>query len=233
MSLQDDLNNYKISLNSLDDVRDHMTEESGTSLTSTYTELYITEGESEGVNSQHEVIQLETASNMKTFHDTPINCCDIFKPLPGRKTPIRRVLTKGIAGIGKTFSVRKFILDWAKGLENQDVILLVPFSFRELNLVRDEKHSLLSLIHVFHPTLEKVTAEQLAVWKVGFIFDGLDESRFSLFQNNDIISDVTVTSSVGVLLTNLTEGICSHRLSSGQPPDLQQPIRSLLHVLTW
>nr|WPK86649.1 NLRC3-like protein 113 [Sebastes schlegelii] len=180
---------------------------SGTLLNSIYTELYITEGQSEEVNTQHEVRQLETASKKKTLHDTPIKCQDIFKALPDQQGHIRVVLTNGVAGVGKTFSVQKFTLDWAEGLENQDVSLVVLLSFRELNLIRDEQYSLLMLLHVFHPTLQKVTAEKLAVCKVLFIFDGLDESRFSLdFKNKKVVSDVTQKSSVNVLLTNLIQG---------------------------
>ncbi|XP_044031922.1 protein NLRC3-like isoform X3 [Siniperca chuatsi] len=180
---------------------------SGTLLNRIYTELYITEGQSEEVNTQHEVRQLETASKMKTLHDTPIKCHDIFKALPGQKGHIRVVLTNGVAGVGKTFSVQKFTLDWAEGLENQDVGLVILLSFRELNLIKDERYSLLELLHVFHPTLQKVTAEKLAVCKLLFIFDGLDESRLSLdFHNNEVVSDVTQKSSVNVLLTNLVEG---------------------------
>uniref|UniRef100_A0A667YHT4 NACHT domain-containing protein n=1 Tax=Myripristis murdjan TaxID=586833 RepID=A0A667YHT4_9TELE len=161
----------------------------------------------EGINTQHEVWQLETTSKMETLHDTPIKCQDIFKPLPGQDTHIRVVVTQGVAGIGKTFSVQKFTLDWAEGLENQHVSLVVLLSFRELNLIKDERYSLLRLLRVFHPTLQTVTAEKLAVCKVVFIFDGLDESRFSLdFQNNEVVSDVTQTSSVNVLLTNLIKG---------------------------
>uniref|UniRef100_A0A4W6FFB0 NACHT domain-containing protein n=1 Tax=Lates calcarifer TaxID=8187 RepID=A0A4W6FFB0_LATCA len=142
---------------------------------------------------------------METLHDTPIRCQDIFKALPDQH--IRLVLTNGVAGIGKTFSVQKFTLDWAEGLENQDVSLLVLLSFRELNLIRDEQYSLLTLLHVFHPTLQKVTAEKLAVCKVLFIFDGLDESRLSLdFNNRKVVSDVTQKSSVNELLTNLIQG---------------------------
>ncbi|XP_036977617.1 NACHT, LRR and PYD domains-containing protein 12-like isoform X1 [Acanthopagrus latus] len=180
---------------------------SGTLLSRIYTELYITEGQSEEVNTQHEVWQLETASKKKTFSETPIRCCDIFKASPDQQRRIRVVLTNGVAGVGKTFSVQKFTLDWAEGSENQDVSLLVLLSFRELNLIRDEQYSLLRLLHVFHPTLQKVTAEKLAVCKLLFIFDGLDESRLSLdFNNHEVVSDVTQESSVSVLLTNLIQG---------------------------
>ncbi|XP_073344922.1 protein NLRC3-like [Pagrus major] len=180
---------------------------SGTLLNRIYTELYITEGQSEEVNTQHEVRQLETASKMEALHDTPIKCSDIFKASPDQQRRIRVVLTNGVAGVGKTFSVQKFTLDWAESSENQDVRLLVLLSFRELNLIRDEQYSLLRLLHVFHPTLQKVTAEKLAVCKLLFIFDGLDESRLSLdFKNHEVVSDVTQKSSVSVLLTNLIEG---------------------------
>ncbi|XP_059183376.1 NLR family CARD domain-containing protein 3-like [Centropristis striata] len=180
---------------------------SGTLLNRIYTELYITEGQSEEVNTQHEVRQLETASKKKTVHDAPIRCQDIFKALPDQQGHIRVVLTNGVAGVGKTFSVQKFSLDWAEGLENQDVSVVVLLSFRELNLIRDEQYSLLELLHVFHPTLQKVPAEKLAVSKLLFIFDGLDESRLSLdFTNKEVMSDITQKSSVNVLLTNLIEG---------------------------
>ncbi|XP_047423781.1 NACHT, LRR and PYD domains-containing protein 12-like isoform X2 [Mugil cephalus] len=179
----------------------------GTLLNRIYTELYITEGQSEEVNTQHEVKQLETASKMKALHDTPIRCHDIFKALPAQQRHIRLVLTYGVAGVGKTFSVQKFTLDWAEGLENIDVSVVIVLSFRELNLIKDEQYSLLRLLHVFHPTLQKVTAEELAVCKLLFIFDGLDESRLSLdFNNSEVVSDVTQKASVNVLLTNLIKG---------------------------
>uniref|UniRef100_A0A674MQP3 NACHT domain-containing protein n=1 Tax=Takifugu rubripes TaxID=31033 RepID=A0A674MQP3_TAKRU len=180
---------------------------SGTLLNKIYTELYITEGQSEEVDTQHEVRQLERTSK-KNLQDTPIKCQDIFKVLSEQQRHIRVVLTNGVAGVGKTFSVQKFSLDWAEGLENQDISLVLPLSCRELNLIRDEQHSLLSLLHVFHPTLQKIRAEDLeTVWKLLFIFDGLDESRFSLdFNNHQVISDVTQVSSVDVLLVNLIQG---------------------------
>uniref|UniRef100_A0A3B5QKV7 NACHT domain-containing protein n=1 Tax=Xiphophorus maculatus TaxID=8083 RepID=A0A3B5QKV7_XIPMA len=143
----------------------------------------------------------------QNLHVSAIRCHDIFKAFPDQHGAIRVVLTNGVAGVGKTFSVQKFTLDWADGLENQDVSVVVLFSFRELNLIRDEQHSLLTLLHVFHPTLQKLPAEQLVKCKLLFIFDGLDESRFSLdFNNSQLVSDVTQKSSVNVLLTNLIKG---------------------------
>ncbi|XP_037647418.1 NLR family CARD domain-containing protein 3-like [Sebastes umbrosus] len=207
--LQEVLDEHKISLRKRCECVTEGIDEtgSGTLLNRIYTELYITEGQSEEVNTQHEVMQLETASKIKTLHDTPIKCHDIFKALPDQRGHIRVVLTNGVSGVGKTFSVQKFTLDWAEGLENQDVSLVVLFSFRELNLIRDEQYSLLMLLHVFHPTLQKVKAEKLAVCKVLFILDGLDQSRLSLdFKNKKVVSDVTQKSSVNVLLTNLIKG---------------------------
>ncbi|XP_056882315.1 NACHT, LRR and PYD domains-containing protein 12-like isoform X2 [Takifugu flavidus] len=206
--LQEVLEGHKISLKRR---CEHVTEGtneagSGILLNNIYTELYITEGQSEEVNTQHEVRQLERTSK-KNIQDTPIKCQDIFKALSEQEKHIRVVLTNGVAGVGKTFSVQKFTLDWAEGLENQDISLVLLLSFRELNLIKEEQFSLLSLLHVFHPTLQKLRAEDLTVCKLLFIFDSLDESRLSLDSNNQqVISDVTQVSSVNVLLMNLIQG---------------------------
>ncbi|XDV31979.1 hypothetical protein PO909_002892 [Leuciscus waleckii] len=178
---------------------------SPTILNEIYTELYITEGGGGEINNEHEIRWIEKASRKATMEDTPINCNDIFKPLPGQNQPIRAVLTEGVAGIGKTVSVQKFILDWAEGKANQDVYLIFPLPFRELNLLKDKTFSLKDLLQFFMGT------EQLEIspneGKIMFIFDGLDECRLSLdFQNNVRLCDVTESASVDVLLTNLILG---------------------------
>uniref|UniRef100_A0A672F963 NACHT domain-containing protein n=1 Tax=Salarias fasciatus TaxID=181472 RepID=A0A672F963_SALFA len=179
----------------------------GSLLNRIYTELHITEGLSEELQREPELKQLETASRKESLHHTAIRVQDIFKAWAQQHTHIRVVVTSGVAGSGKTFSVHKFSLDWAEGLENQDVSVLVVLSFRELNLLGERPYSLLSLLAVFHPTLQKLTAEELAVCKLLFIFDGLDESRLSLdFSGGRRLLDVSRQSSVGELLTNLIRG---------------------------
>ncbi|TNN35367.1 Protein NLRC3 [Liparis tanakae] len=174
---------------------------SGTLLNSIYTELYITEAQSEEVNTQQE------EKRKKTLHDAPIKGHDLFKASADQPRRIRVVLTSGGGGVGKTFSVQKFTLDWTEGLQNQDVGLVAVLSFRELNLLRDERRSLLTLLHLFHPALQEVPAEELSGCLVLFIFDGLDESRLALdFINNEVVCDVSQEASVNALLTNLIEG---------------------------
>ncbi|XP_052426827.1 NLR family CARD domain-containing protein 3 isoform X3 [Carassius gibelio] len=182
------------------------TQRNPTLLNEIYTELYITESESGEISNEHEVRQIETQSRRAATEDTAIKCTDIFRPLPGQDKAIRTVLTKGVAGIGKTVSVQKFILDWAEGKENQDVQLIFPLPFREINLMKDKTLSLSDLLHVFFPETKEIDISS-DEYKVLFIFDGLDECRLSLdFQSDVRLCDVSESASVDVLLMNLIVG---------------------------
>uniref|UniRef100_A0A3Q1AXR6 B30.2/SPRY domain-containing protein n=1 Tax=Amphiprion ocellaris TaxID=80972 RepID=A0A3Q1AXR6_AMPOC len=189
-----------------------------------YTEVYITAGRDVHVNTQHEVLQIDKVWKPSDT-ETQIQPRDIFKHPSGKDIPIRTVLTNGIAGIGKTFLVRKFVLDWAEERTNQDVHLIFPFTFRALNSLQGKKFGLAELIHFCIPETKDISVEALnyiftalqssgtssykkSRFKLLFVFDGLDENRLHLdFDVNNIHSvDVTKSTKIEVLLMELISG---------------------------
>lgn len=173
---------------------------SGTLLNKIYTETYITEGQSKEVNTHHEVRQLEMTSK-KNVQGTQFKCHQIFNILSDKQKRIRVV-----AVIGKTVSVKSSVWTGKRVWRTSTSVPLVLLSFRELNVIKDKQFSLLTLLHIFHPTLEKIRAEARRPENL-CSSDGLDGSRLSLeFTNKDVMSDVTQVSSVGVLLMKLIQG---------------------------
>ncbi|XP_039505908.1 NACHT, LRR and PYD domains-containing protein 12-like isoform X4 [Pimephales promelas] len=177
-----------------------------TLLNNIYTDLYITQGGSEQVNTEHEVRQIEVASRCHEAQEIQVECTHLFEA-PEQDEEIRTVLTKGVAGIGKSVSVQKFVLDWAEGKENQDISFIFPLPFREINLKEKEKLSLMDLITQFFPETKGLNLTRRNQFKVLFILDGLDECRLPLkFDCNETWRDVSSPASLDVLLTNLMKG---------------------------
>ncbi|XP_068583601.1 NLR family CARD domain-containing protein 3-like isoform X2 [Cebidichthys violaceus] len=178
-----------------------------TLLNQIFTELYISERGTAEVNDKHEVRQIETASRKPHRLETTIRQEDLFKASPGREEPIRTVMTTGVAGIGKTVLTQKFTLDWAEDKDHQDIQFTFPFTFRELNVLKENKYSLVELVHHFFSGTKEAEICRFEEFLVLFIFDGLDECRLPLdFHNNEVLTDVTESTSVDVLLTNLIRG---------------------------
>ncbi|XP_055367457.1 protein NLRC3-like isoform X2 [Betta splendens] len=178
-----------------------------TLLNQIYTELYITEGGTGVVNDEHEVRQMETASRKLDRAETSIRPKDVFKSSAGTDGALRTVMTKGVAGIGKTVLTQKFTLDWAEDKANQDIHFTFPFTFRELNVLKEKKFSFLELVHQFFAETKAAGICSFEQFQVVFILDGLDECRLPLdFNNTKTLTDVTESTSVDVLLTNLIRG---------------------------
>uniref|UniRef100_A0A673N381 NACHT domain-containing protein n=1 Tax=Sinocyclocheilus rhinocerous TaxID=307959 RepID=A0A673N381_9TELE len=92
-------------------------------------------------------------------------------------------------------------------LSNQDVHFIFPLPFRELNLMKQKNISLMEILHQLFTEIRELKSIDYNEFKIILIFDGLDECRLPLdFQNNNILWDVTDSSSVDVLLTNLIKG---------------------------
>ncbi|KAM4525754.1 NACHT, LRR and PYD domains-containing protein 3-like [Fundulus diaphanus] len=177
------------------------------SLNQIYTELYITEGGCGEVNEEHEVRQIEIASKRRVTQERSIHCNRLFDCPPGGERHIRTVVTRGVAGIGKTVSANKFALDWAEDRANTDIDFVFPLSFRELNLIRKKTFSFVELLCVFFPEIKDTDIFNKCESKILFILDGLDESRLSLdFEKSEPMSEVRQPSSVSVILTNLIRG---------------------------
>ncbi|XP_078790988.1 NLR family CARD domain-containing protein 3-like isoform X3 [Oryzias latipes] len=178
-----------------------------TLLNEIYTELFITEGGRGELNEEHEVRQIEAASRKADRAETSIRQEELFQLPAGRQEPIRTVMTKGVAGIGKTVLTQKFTLDWAEGKAHQNLHFTFPFTFRELNVLKEEKFSLVELVHHFFPETKQAGICSFKYFQVLFIFDGLDECRLPLdFHKTQIVNDPRKPTSVANLLTNLIRG---------------------------
>lgn len=183
-----------------------MTEAQKTPLHEVYTELYITLGGNGGVNQEHEVRRMEASSRLHAALDRSVRCSQLFVPAEGREQP-RCVLTRGVAGVGKTVSVNKFTLDWAEDRDCSGLEFVFPLSFRELNLMGTKTLSLEKLLAVFFPETRDSGIFRRPCSGTLFILDGLDESRLSLdFHGAEILTEVTEDASVAVLLVNLLRG---------------------------
>uniref|UniRef100_A0A8C2GQU0 Uncharacterized protein n=1 Tax=Cyprinus carpio TaxID=7962 RepID=A0A8C2GQU0_CYPCA len=174
------------------------------SLNDIYTDLYVVDNETGGRVNDPEVIQMESNNNRLAVKETAIKCNDMFKALCDTQNKI--VLTMGIAGVGKTVSVNKFILDWAEGKENQDIVFIFPLPFRRLNLIKEE-YSLMDLLNkYFFSGSEELPSLPEGDGKAMFIFDGLDECRFPLsFKENDRFTEVHEKTTVTKIVTNLIQ----------------------------
>ncbi|XP_030584045.1 NACHT, LRR and PYD domains-containing protein 3-like [Archocentrus centrarchus] len=195
------------------------TSDSRSRLDSVYTRLFITQQAQEFSSIPHEILDhFNVPDQQSPFSEVnyqQIDFLNIFKPgrsnvqqQPAKDKAIQRVLTKGIAGIGKTFTVQNFALNWAEGKSNQHIDFIFVLLFRELNMLRDGDYSLLQLLLCFYPELKPLEGmQQLVNKQVLFIFDGLDENRFPLdFDGSVRMDDMNQRSTVNVLLTNLIKG---------------------------
>lgn len=184
-----------------------------------YTRIYIAKQTNDCARKQHEVLhQFKIPSEKSpyfTLNYEQTDCLNIFKPgkvryqqEAAKDRGIRIVMTKGIAGIGKTVAIQNFSLNWAEGKSNQDIDLVFVLPFRELNMLREGEYSFLELLLHFYPEMKLLEDATLLLNKrVLFIFDGLDESRFPLdFKGAMRVSEIDQRAMVDVLLTNLIKG---------------------------
>lgn len=113
-------------------------------------QIYIPDGE-----TREDRDGCEAASWKRARPETIITCENIFRSSEGKTEPIRTVVTKGEAGIGKSVFTQRFVLDWAEDKANKDVHLMFLFTFRKLNMLKDREFSLQELLHHCFSELKK------------------------------------------------------------------------------
>ncbi|KAK5622754.1 hypothetical protein CRENBAI_025113 [Crenichthys baileyi] len=173
----------------------------------TYVEMSLTIKQCKEFSTEHENRQIAYASRKIAKPEKIIRHDDIFNPTPGADKTVKKVLTTGMAGIGKTVLTQKFTLNWAEDKANQDFHFTFPISFRELNAVKNKKFSLVELVQHFFTETKEAEISNFEEFRVILILDGLDESRLPLdFRGNKKVTDSKESVSVDVLVTNIIKG---------------------------
>ncbi|KAL8184441.1 UNVERIFIED_CONTAM: hypothetical protein K2H54_017038 [Gekko kuhli] len=155
-----------------------------------------------------------------------------------RRSP-RSVMVSGVAGVGKTTLVQKFVFDWATGRHYQKFAFVFLFKFRDLNAVGPTA-SLEQLIQWEYPRLNDSLPRILQEpEKLLFIFDGLDESNCDLDlsrnRSRDLCTQAGDVKPVGMIVASLLKQMllkgCSVLLTS-RPNRLVHLETGVLHRVT-
>ncbi|XP_032862767.1 NACHT, LRR and PYD domains-containing protein 3-like [Tyto alba] len=195
-------------------------------LNSRYTRLVLASGHRHEKKKEHEIMAVgqRHAEIMDEQMNSSIAVSDLFKPERDRQAP-KTVVILGAAGIGKTTTVRKIILDWAsEGVYKQfDYVFYIHC--REVNLTA--QGTMADMISKCCPSNNPPLVEILKrPEKLLFVIDGFDELRFSLdWPQNNLCSDPWEMKPVAIILNSLFRKIllpeCSLLITT-RPAGLQK-----------
>ncbi|XP_009688661.2 NACHT, LRR and PYD domains-containing protein 3-like isoform X1 [Struthio camelus] len=174
-------------------------------LNSRYTRLVLVSGHRHEKKKEHEIMAVgrRHAEIMREQVNSSIAIEDLFKPDRHRQIP-KTVALLGAAGIGKTMTVRKIMLDWAAGGLYRQFDYVFYIHCREGNLLTMQG-SVADMISKCCPSNNPPLVEILSKPEnLLFIIDGFDELRFSLNQpQNDLCCDPWEMKPVEIILSSL------------------------------
>ncbi|KAM4642076.1 NACHT, LRR and PYD domains-containing protein 3-like [Discoglossus pictus] len=143
--------------------------------------------------------------------NSEISIQTLFDPDPNGNIP-EIVLLLGPAGIGKTMTIHKILLDWATGKLYQDKYNFVfCISCRELNNITGEMSIADIISKVCQLKCSDMTLMKSILGnakKILFIIDGLDESKWLLQATTHICYDEFEKTSMEILLNSLITKTC-------------------------
>ncbi|NXN41649.1 NAL12 protein, partial [Rhinoptilus africanus] len=151
------------------------------SLNARYSKLVIVNKHRDEEEREHEIMAMgrRHAEIMKEQASASVAVGDLFKPSPDGWTP-KEVVLLGAAGVGKTMTARKIMLDWASDKVFVEFDYVFYIHCREGNLLTSQA-SMADLIAQCYPGSSPPLAEMLEqTERLLFIIDGFDELRFSV-----------------------------------------------------
>ncbi|XP_043372691.1 NACHT, LRR and PYD domains-containing protein 3-like isoform X2 [Dermochelys coriacea] len=174
-------------------------------LNSRYTKLIIINEHRHEMQREHEIMALgRRHAEIMAKHASPITIRDLFESDGnGQSPPI--VVLQGAAGIGKTLTAKKIMLDWAnEELYQSRFDYVFYINCREISFNRKQR-SIEDLILKNCPDNNAPTKEILMnPEKLLFIIDGFDELRFSFNEpTSNPCSDPCEKQPVEIILSSL------------------------------
>ncbi|KAM5130998.1 NLR family CARD domain-containing protein 3 [Callospermophilus lateralis] len=166
--------------------------------------LLLVEGLTDLQLREHDFTQVE-ATRGQQRPARPIGLDRLFLPLSRVSIPPRISITVGVAGMGKTTLVRHFVRLWAQGQVGRDFLLVLPLTFRDLNI--HEKLSADRLLRSVFPNTGEAGLDVATQARVLLVLDGLDECKTPLdFSNTVACTDPKKEIQVDHLITNIVRG---------------------------
>ncbi|NWH52716.1 NLRP3 protein, partial [Fregata magnificens] len=150
------------------------------SLNARYLKLVIVNKHRDEEQREHEIVAMgqKHAEIMKEQASSSIPVGELFKPGPDGWSP-KVVVLLGAAGVGKTMTARKIMLDWASDRVFAEFDYVFYIHCREGSLLTSQA-SMADLITQCCPGISLPLAEMLGQpERLLFIIDGFDELRFS------------------------------------------------------
>ncbi|KAM7108566.1 NACHT, LRR and PYD domains-containing protein 6 [Ciconia maguari] len=175
------------------------------SLNTRYLKLVIVNKHRDEEQREHEIMAMgrRHAEIMKEQANSSVAVRDLFKPGPDGWTP-KVVVLLGAAGVGKTMTARKIMLDWASDKMFAEFDYVFYIHCREGNLLTSQA-SMADLISQCSRSSSLPLAEMLGQpERLLFVIDGFDELRFSFDRpQSELCSQPWEKRSVEITLSSL------------------------------
>ncbi|XP_047450876.1 protein NLRC3 isoform X2 [Mugil cephalus] len=161
-----------------------------------------------GVDPSHELRSVPYSPPLQVpSPDTFVDLNNLFRLQKDDGTPVKKVLTTGIPGIGMSVSVAKFSLDWAEMHTNRDLQFVIKLSFRSFWRLRSRSMSIMEVIKYYYPECKDMKYLDEEDCKFLIIMDSFDCYQVPLdWKNAPVITDNYTQAHPDVLIVNIIRG---------------------------